>query len=172
MRQARAVDMLPGARLLTPEAEFFSLALATRSPLQHSARTNPKKNPMRRLGIAMGVKTDEMSFKTTRSVSDIGRTLQRVAADIKAEVDSIQSSSGALASFDDRVDIEVAMSGQSLIGPPWAVQVYVADEGESRAVLLVAVGDGGFTRAMGGARNTLSLSGSIKRRDTIAAALR
>ncbi|WP_409046923.1 hypothetical protein AB2L57_09395 [Microbacterium sp. HA-8] len=114
-----------------------------------------------------------MTIETSRSVPDLGRALQEILSKVKAtSIEQIQSSSGALSAFDDRADIEIIAQGQSLLGPQWAVQVYVVDEEDKRAILLVALGEGGFTRAMSGARNSLSLSASIKRRDEIAAALR
>lgn len=121
----------------------------------------------------MGLKTSETSFKTTKSVQEIGRALQNALAHAKAgSIEEIESSSGALAAFDDRGSIEIVAQGQTLLSGQWAVQVYVYDHGESREVQLVALGDGGFTRAWNGAANTASLSTSVKKRDAIAAAIR
>lgn len=119
------------------------------------------------------MKTDEMTFTTKLTVREIGRSLQDAFARAKAQsVEQIESSSGALASFDDRADIEVVASGSTLLGGLWSVQAYVVDKHLHREVLLVALGDGGFTRAWSGARNTTSLSASVKKRDEIGSLLR
>lgn len=124
-------------------------------------------------GSAVGLKTSEESFTTTKSVPEIGRALQAAFAAAKVDsIDDIVSGSGALSGFDDRASIEVVGSGGSLLGGQWAVQVYVHDRGDAREVVLVALGDGGFTRAWNGARNTASLSLSTKKRDVIRGFLR
>ena len=121
----------------------------------------------------MGLKTSETSFTTTMSVPEIGRALQTAFAAAKAEsIDAIDSGSGALSGFDDRASIEVVGHGGSLLGGQWAVQVYVYDHGDARKVLLVALGDGGFTRAWHGARNTASLALSTRKRDLVCGLLR
>lgn len=120
----------------------------------------------------MAMKTAESTFTTTRTVPDIGRMLREALTRAKARsIDDIQSSSGALSNFDDKADIQVVAQGQSLLGARWVVQFYVHDRDTHRDVTLVALGDGGFTRAMNGTTNTVSLSASIKRRDEIAALL-
>ncbi|MEN2738921.1 hypothetical protein ABCS02_14115 [Microbacterium sp. X-17] len=121
----------------------------------------------------MGMKSDLIEFTTERSVQDLGRRLQQAMQQVKAHsVEPVDSGSGALAVFDDHAEIEVVAQGKSLIGGYWVVQVYVIDHGHQRQVCLVALGDGGFSRAWNGARNTVSLSASIGRRDTIATAIR
>ncbi len=122
----------------------------------------------------MGLKTSEASVTTTMSVQDVGRALQGAFAQAKADsVDEIESSSGALATFDDRASIEVVGQGRGRLGSGhWAVQVYVFDRGASREIVLVALGDGGFARAMNGTANTASLTLSVKKRDLIAGLLR
>lgn len=121
----------------------------------------------------MAMKTSETTLTTQLSVRDVGKTLQGAFARVKAEsVEDVVSGSGALSAFDDRAAIEVVAQGGSLMGGQWAVQVYVNDRGDHREILLVALGDSGLTRAWHGARNTGSLSLSIKKRDLIADALR
>ena len=121
----------------------------------------------------MGFKTDEVEFATAKSVPEIGRALQDVLRAANAQsIDPVQSGSGALSEFDDRADIEIVAEGQSLLGGRWVVQAYVFDQGHQRVVKLIALGDGGFSRAMNGARNTVALGGSIKKRNDVADALR
>jgi len=117
------------------------------------------------------MKSDSVSFDIPDSVQMIGRKLQTIASQLRADVDAVQSTSGALSQFDDRSDIEVVLnSGPGLLSGAWAVQVYVTDTGASRNIELVAVGDSGFTRAIGGTRNTISLSRSKQKQHEIAAA--
>ncbi|WP_395729423.1 hypothetical protein [Nakamurella sp.] len=119
----------------------------------------------------MGIKHDDIEFESPRTVQDIGRRLQESLAGIKASsVEHLESAAGALAQFDDRADIEVIARGVDF-SSLWAVQVYVEDRGARRAVRLVALGDGSFTRTMSG-RNSTSLAKSIKKRDVIARSLR
>lgn len=119
------------------------------------------------------MKTDTMEFSTQRTVGELGRLLQQAMQETKAHsVEPVQSSSGALSAFDDRADIEIVAQGNSMLSGDWCVQVYVVDKGDERRVAVVALGDGGFTRAFHGARNTVSLSKSIRKRDIIAAAIR
>ena len=121
----------------------------------------------------MGIKTSEVSLTTDMVVQQIGRALQSAFGKAKAEsIEDITSASGALSNFDDRAIIEVVGQGSSLMAGHWAVQAYVFDRGESREIVLIALGDGGFTRAMNGGANTLSLARSIKKRDLIANSLR
>lgn len=121
----------------------------------------------------MGMKSSEISFTTRKSLADVGGSLQAAMARVKAqEIAQIESSSGALAAFDQRADIEIVGSGKTLLTGYWAVQVYVADEGEHRAVTLIALGDSGLSKAMHGAANSTWLSTSTKKRDEIASFLR
>jgi hypothetical protein len=120
----------------------------------------------------MGIKSDEVTFSSGRSVQDLGRALQGVLARCKAaSIEQIESGSAALSAFDDRADIQVIAEGASMAGL-WAVQIYVLDAGTAREVSAVALGQGGFARAWGGVRNTASLGISIKKRDQIIEALR
>lgn len=119
----------------------------------------------------MGLKENSITFYSHRTVDEIARILQDVLTHLKASsIQKISSGTGALEMFDDRADIQVVAQGVDFTAF-WAVQVYVLDEGNSRNIMLVALGDSGFSRAMGGLRNTVSLTKSIKKRDSIATAL-
>jgi len=116
----------------------------------------------------MAGKAEEVRFASPHSVQAIGRELQGIFASLKAgSVEPLQSTSGALAAFDDSADIEIVASGASFTSM-WAVQVYVWDYEDYREVAVVALGDGGLTRAMVGARYTTSLGNSIRKRDQVA----
>jgi hypothetical protein len=116
----------------------------------------------------MGIKQDEVTFHTERTVKEIGKILQGTLARLKASsIEQVSSGTGALEVFDDHADIEIVARGVDFTAM-WAVQIYVVDEGETREVTLVALGDGTFSRAMAGARNSTSLSKGIRKRDAIA----
>lgn len=123
------------------------------------------------------LKADAMELVLADSLQDIGRKLQRVAGELKASVNQIQSSSGGLAQFDDHADIEVVFEGTNFMGSfgggkYWAVQVYVFDEGNRRRVELVVVGDSGLSRALKGGKNATSMGAGRAKRDQIITALR
>ena len=120
----------------------------------------------------MGIKYNEVEFRSRRTVQDLGRRLQDSLAGAKAaSIEELESGSGALAQFDDRAEIEIVARGAEFTSM-WAVQIYVHDSGAERIVRLVgAVGEGGLTRTFNG-MNTNSLSKSVKKRDLIAQALK
>lgn len=121
----------------------------------------------------MGLNTDQIDFTSQLSVQELGQLLQHALSSVRAQqVEDIESTSGALARFDETADIEIAASGQSLVGGAWTVQIYVRDGGSARNVSLLALGHSGFTRVMAGAKNTISMTKSIAKRDEIAAAIR
>jgi len=121
----------------------------------------------------MAVKSDTVSLIVNHDLQTVGRQLQVALSQAKAQsIGETESSSGALSQFDDRAAIKIVASGQGLVGGGWTVQVYVQDQQERCEVVLIALGDGSLARAMGGARNTTSLSASIKKRDQIAASLK
>lgn len=158
---------------------------------QHVRQPEPRKAKKHRVGLAdipqvqeeagrmtprrsiTGVKHDEVTFHTRHSVKKIGRILQEVLVDrLKASsIDPISSGTGALEVFDDHADIEIVAQGVDL-GTLWSVQIYVVDEGETREVTLVALGDGALTRITASAHNSMSLTKSIRKRNVIANALR
>lgn len=129
----------------------------------------------------MELKSDSVNFETHRTVNEIAKILQDILNRLKvSSVEEISSGTGALEMFDDRADIQVVAQGADFTSL-WAVQVYVLDEGHSRNITLVALGESAFSRAMGGflsghtigggLKNNFSLKKSITKRDYIATAL-
>lgn len=116
------------------------------------------------------VKGESTEFQTSATVQEIGRLLQQICADLKASAEHIQSGSGALASFDHNSDIEVVVIGKVgfLSKQQWAVQIYVTDLGDRRHIHLIALGHGGFAKAMHGSYGALKMSASIEKRNYIA----
>lgn len=121
----------------------------------------------------MGLNIDQLDFTTDQSVHELGQRLQGALTAAKAQlVEDIESTFGALAQFDDVAAIQIVASSRGLISVNWSVQVYVRDNGPARDVSLLALGHSAFSRIMGGAKDTISLSKSIAKRDEIAAAIR
>ena len=121
----------------------------------------------------MGLNTDQLDFTSQHSVQELGQRLQGALSAAKAQqVEDIESTSGALAQFDDVAAIQIVASSRGFISGNWSVQVYVSDDGAARRVSLLALGHSAFSRIMGGAKDTLSMSKSIAKRDEIAAAIR
>lgn len=118
------------------------------------------------------MKTMYRNFETGMSVREIGQVLNRAFGQVKGTVDPIASSQNPLDSFDGIPDIAVAAQGQGLLTGAWVVQAYVYDVGDRRHIGLVALGDGGFSRAMQGIRGSVSLSKSTEKMDAVIQTLR
>ena len=115
------------------------------------------------------LKADSVEVTTKLSVSDIGVILQEICAEWKTTPEAIQSSSGALANFDDRADIEIVIKGKAglLSLQFYAVQVYVYQLENECGLQLIALGDSGFSKMWYGLNGAIKMSESIKRRDAI-----
>ncbi|HFI2431775.1 hypothetical protein [Streptococcus suis] len=116
------------------------------------------------------LREEPIELTTRLQVRDIGLILQEICAEWKTTPEAIQSSSGALAAFDDRADIEVVIHGKAgLLSPQfYVVQVYVYDLKDKRGVEIVALGNTSFSKFMAGTAGAAKMSESIKRRDMIA----
>lgn len=114
-------------------------------------------------------KGETSEITTSLSTRELGQLLQMICADWKTSPEQLQSTSGALAAFDDRADIEIVISGKAGFLSPqvYVVQVYVYDLGEVRQVEVIAIGDSGFTKFVGGSAGAAKLSESVKRKDEI-----
>ncbi|GAB2559475.1 hypothetical protein [Leucobacter ruminantium] len=103
-----------------------------------------------------------------RSSLDVGSLRQIVrAACGNATISPVQFDA-----LDDPSDLAVLVEKNGLIGGSSAIQVHVNDEGDHRLLAIIALGDSGFARAWGGARNTVSFGGSKKLAATLADAVR
>ena len=119
-------------------------------------------------------KDDIIEISTSYSVNEIGKKLQQLCMELKAQAEHIQSSSGALSAFDDKADIEVVLSGKAgMLSPQfWIVQIYVFDYDDHREIILAAIGSSGFSKVMYGTRGAAKMSASISKRDYIANVLK
>lgn len=102
-----------------------------------------------------------------RSRLDVGTLKQIVRGAVgNAEISPVQFDA-----LDDPPDLAVLVEKGSLLGGSSAIQIHVNDEGDHRLVAIVALGNSGFERAWGGARNTVSLGGSKKLAAAVALAI-
>lgn len=117
------------------------------------------------------MKTKSVALETQLSVREAANIVNAVFAKMKANVEGIETSSNPLDQFDGVADIAV-VGQRATLTSIWAVHVYLYDMGENCGVELVALGEGGFTRAFHGVRNTASLTKSVQKMDALVAALR
>jgi hypothetical protein len=121
------------------------------------------------------MKTDMIEFETKRTTQELGRILADAVVAARGETAPYESPSGALQIYDDEKAIAVVARGQSSalsLSGFWAVQIFVFEQEGERLARLVALGDGGFTRAMSGSKNTVSLGLGVKKRDGFARQMR
>lgn len=115
----------------------------------------------------MAMKNHEISISTALSVDQIKVALQGPLA--RAEMKPLSSATGGFLDTGPTAAVEFLAQKKALNGFA-AVQVYIFD-GVQRKVVLVALGDSGFSRAMGGTKNTTSLGKSIKLAEQLAEAV-
>lgn len=115
----------------------------------------------------MAVKTHEITVVTRKAVDQIKRGFQEPLA--RVSLKPLSSASGGFLDAGPTANVEFLGEKSSPLGGTAAVQVYVFDDGEQRTVTLVALGDGGISRAVGGVKNTMSLSKSIALAERLAA---
>ncbi|HFH9946511.1 TPA: hypothetical protein ACGOPE_000956 [Streptococcus suis] len=116
------------------------------------------------------LKGEPIELTTRLQVRDIALILQDICAEWKTAPEAIESSSGVLAAFEDRADIEVVIHGKAGFLSPqfYGVQVYVYDLKDKRSVEIVAMGNSTFSKFLTGINGAVKMSESIKRRDIIA----
>ena len=98
------------------------------------------------------MKTDTMSFKTTKTLQEISNILRNGASQIKARnVEKLEDD--PFGSFGQAPDIAIGMNGMNPLGfgtRGWGIEVYVTDLGNAREVQMVALGDGVRSKMSGG----------------------
>lgn len=109
------------------------------------------------------MKSNEYRLQTEMTVGQIKQCVQPVMA--KADIGPINSSV-----LDEGADLEFLAQKKGLTGHS-AIQFFVFDRGGTREVQVVALGDGGMSRAWGGIKNTLSLSKSTQWAEQVVEAL-
>ena len=111
------------------------------------------------------MKQDESIYRTRLDLGALKQIIREAVG--RAEISPVQHDA-----LDDPADLSVLVEKSGLIGGSSAVQVHVNDEGDHRLVEIIALGDSGFSRAMQGARNSVSLRGSKKLAAAVAETLR
>jgi hypothetical protein len=117
------------------------------------------------------VKTQSVALETQLSLREVASLVNTAFASMKARVEAIEPSSNPLDNLDGVADVAVVGQRAAFMNV-WAVQVYVYDLGGRTGVELVALGEGAFSRAWHGLRNSTSLSASVKRMDVLVQKLR
>lgn len=109
------------------------------------------------------LKTKEISLRTHLSIPDIKFRISPILekAKIAPVTSSLIDEPAALSFLAERLGMVTQ----------WAVQFYVFDRGDHREICIVALGDGGFSRAFNGIKNTVSLSKSTQVAEQLAAEL-
>jgi len=122
----------------------------------------------------MGIKQDEMTFIVPLPLHEVGRRLSQAVQQLNPDdVADVAHDGGSLGAFDDRADIEIAVVGSNIFGMGgWALQAYVVEGDGMCHVQLIALGDDFMSTAMAGARNSVSLNASRKKRDQLASMVR
>jgi hypothetical protein len=102
------------------------------------------------------VPSEVLEVRTTLTVEQVKKifssTLQAFSR--KVEFGAVQASDNP---FDAAFDFQAYASLKTVAGG-WIVQIFISDEGETRAVTLVPVGSSALGRAFGGLKNTVSRS--------------
>lgn len=98
------------------------------------------------------MKTDTISFKTNKGLQEIANIIRNYASSAKASITKLDDDPfGGIGG--QTPAIAVGLSGKNFLGfgqRGWGMQVYVTDMGSSRAVELVALGDGIRQQMSGG----------------------
>lgn len=110
---------------------------------------------MRRFYQMSEILTDNITFSTLKSLSEIANIIRNAAYKFGANVEKI-GSNDPLAQFDNqRADMEIALSGEfrnlkyfeqrkftrlNAAGDIWVVQIYVTDFGDKRGIEMVSLG--------------------------------
>ena len=87
---------------------------------------------------------EHQMFKSSKSVQEIADEIKRIAAEVGADIEKIQSD--PLGNYGSSSDIAVVLhgKGRGMLGGLWGVQVYVDDnDGNGSDVELVALGQQG-----------------------------
>ncbi|MYW93699.1 hypothetical protein G3I59_24550 [Amycolatopsis rubida] len=105
------------------------------------------------------------------SAGDIARVFQNALGGRRVVFGKIDQDDDPFADVLRQPVFSAVASHDKNIGS-WAVQIYVYDEDDSRLVEVHAVYHSGFSRAMGGTKNTYSKAASVKNARAVVEALR
>lgn len=98
------------------------------------------------------MKSDSIQFSTNKSIQECANIIRQAAGKLKANMVKINDDPmGGLGGPEPA--ISVGLEGKNILGfgaRGWGVQVFVTDMGNSRAVELIALGDGIMAQMSGG----------------------
>lgn len=111
----------------------------------------------------MGMKQDERTFRTALMIAQIKQVLSSPLR--KGSIEPVQFDA-----LSEPPDLALEITKFSLTSGQ-RLQIGVDDAGRHRFVTIVALGDGGLTRVLGGIRNTISFGASMKWAEEVVDAL-
>lgn len=113
----------------------------------------------------MSMKTEIISLRSSLSLPELKSLIQSVVG--RAEVSPVENDI-----LDNPSDFAILVEKKALTSGVSAVRVHINRDGDMNAVDLLALGVSGFSRAMGGFRNTASMAGSLRLAEEIASSIR
>ena len=119
----------------------------------------------------MGIKTNQVVIHTKLDLREAARIVNEFFSREKAQVDGLEPSSNPLDAQEGEPTLAVVGSTPGIINQ-MAVQVYFEPVGSGTEITLIALGDSGMSRAVGGTRYTASLSKSTAQAQKLIGILR
>ena len=116
------------------------------------------------------MQTESVIVETAIPLAEVAAILNAALAGHKATVEPLTASNNPLDQFDHKPDVALLASRKGPMGA-WGVRVYLVDHDQHREIHLEALGDGGFSRAFHGIKNTFSLSKSLAKAEALAASV-
>ncbi|MEV7621505.1 hypothetical protein [Actinoplanes sp. NPDC089786] len=116
------------------------------------------------------MQTKSIMVETAIPLAEVAAMLNTALNGHKAIVEPLTVSNNPLDQFDTQPAVALLASHKGAMGA-WGVRVYLMDHDERREVHLEALGDGGFSRAFHGIKNTFSMSRSFAKAEALAAVI-
>ncbi|KAB1923154.1 hypothetical protein F8280_16755 [Micromonospora noduli] len=114
------------------------------------------------------MQTESVIVETAIPLAEAAAILNVALAGHKATIEPLTASNNPLDQLGHQPDVALLASRKGAMGA-WGVRVYLTDYGDRREIHLEALGDGGFSRAFHGIKNTFSLSKSLAKAQALAA---
>jgi hypothetical protein len=114
------------------------------------------------------MQTKSIVVDTIIPLTELATILNAALDGHKATVEPLTVSNNPLDQFGPQPEVALLASRKGPMGS-WGVRVYLMDDEQRREIHLEALGDGGFSRAFHGIKNTFSLSKSLAKAEALAA---
>jgi hypothetical protein len=114
------------------------------------------------------VQTKSIVVDTAMPLAEVAARINAALNGHRADVEPLTVSNNPLDKFSNQPDVALLASRKGPMGA-WGVRVYLMDRDQRREIHLEALGDGGFSRAFHGIKNTFSLSKSVAKAESLAA---